>query len=159
MIQIIAAVADNNVIGKDGRIPWDLPVDLAHFKALTTGHTVIMGRKTFESIGHILPDRENIIVSSTIGEIANAVIVGSLQEGIEAASNDEIFIIGGARLYEEALPFADLLYITRVHFSPEGDTYFPFVNWDLYDVVAYRVYDGSRDSVPDCSFITYRKKQ
>ncbi len=159
MIHIIAAVAENNIIGKDNAIPWNIPVDLAHFKALTMGNTMIMGRKTFESIGRILPGRETIVVSNTVDVIDGAIVAHSLQEALQLASNTEIFIIGGARLYEEALSVADMLHITRVHLNPEGDTVFPTVNWAEYEVVAHRAYDGSADHVPDCTFLTYRKKQ
>ncbi len=158
MIHIIAAVAENGVIGKENDIPWHIPEDLAYFKALTTGHSIIMGRRTFESIGRVLPNRENIIVSSTLKSVDGAVIVRSLKEALQIASGTEVFIIGGARLYQEALPLADVLHITRVHIAPDGDTYFPEVEWALYQETARTVYDGSADGVPDCTFITYRRK-
>ena len=159
MIQIIAAVADNGVIGKDNAIPWDIPADMARFKALTTGHTVIMGRKTFESIGRILPNRENIIVSATLTAVEGAKVAHSLQHALQLASCDEIFIIGGAGLYQEALPIAEVLQITQVHAAPDGDTYFPSFNPDDYEIVFHETYDGSTDGVPDCTFFTYRKKR
>ena len=159
MIHIIAAIAENGVIGKDNRIPWEIPADLAHFKSLTAGHTVIMGRKTFESIGRILPNRENIIVSAALTAIEGAEVARSLQHALELASCTEIFIIGGAGLYQEALPLADVLDITHVQLSPEGDTYFPDINWAQYEEVWRKEYDGRADGVPDCTFITYRKKQ
>lgn len=159
MIHIIAAVAKNKVIGKDNRIPWDIPADLDHFKALTMGHTVIMGRRTFESIGHVLPNRENIIVSNTMHTLHGAVVMHSLQEALKAASNEEIFVIGGAGLYREALPLAEYLHITQVDLLPEGDTYFPEIDYTLYDIAAYREYDGTADGMPDCAFVTYRRKR
>ena len=159
MIHVIAAIAENGVIGKDNKIPWDIPADLAQFKALTTGHTVIMGRKTFESIGRILPNRENIIVSATLSVVEGAKVAHSLQHALQLASCAEIFIIGGAGLYQEALPLADVLNITHVQLSPEGDTYFPVIDWAQYEEVWRKEYDGSADNVPDCIFITYRKKQ
>ena len=159
MLHIIAAVADNNVIGKDNQIPWDIPTDLTHFKTLTTGHTIIMGRRTYESIGRVLPNRENIIVSSTLQHVDGAMIAKSLEDALNIASEEEVFIIGGARLYQEALPLADVLDITHVRVSPEGDTYFPTVDWQQYDEVWRQEYNGTIDCVPDCTFITYRKKQ
>ena len=158
MIHIIVALGENNVIGKDNDIPWQIPADLAHFKALTTGHTIIMGRKTFESIGRILPNRQNIIVSSTLSAVEGAHVVSSLQDALQIAGDDEIFVIGGAQLYAEALPLAEQLDITHVHLAPEGDTYFPFVDWSQYEEVWRKEYDGSADYVPNCTFITYRKK-
>jgi len=158
MIHIIAAIAENGVIGKDNRIPWEIPADLAHFKSLTAGHTVIMGRKTFESIGRILPNRENIIVSVALTAIEGAKVARSLQHALQLASCAEIFIIGGAGLYQEALPLADVLDITHVQLSPEGDTYFPDINWAQYEEVWRKEYNGRADGVPDCTFITYRKK-
>jgi dihydrofolate reductase len=159
MIHIIAALGENNVIGKDNGIPWQIPADLAHFKALTMGHTIIMGRKTFESIGRVLPNRENIIVSATLSAVEGAHVVSSLHDALQIAANDEIFVIGGAQLYAEALPLAEQLDITHVHLAPEGDTYFPFVDWSQYEEVWRKEYDGSADYVPNCTFITYRKKE
>ena len=158
MMHLIVACAENNVIGKENTIPWHIPADLAHFKALTTGHTVIMGRKTYESIGRLLPNRENIIVSTTLQSIEGAWVVSSLKEALQKATGDEIFIIGGARLYQEALPLAEQIEITKVHVSPEGDTYFPAVDWSQYEEIWRKEYDGSADGVPDCTFLTYRKK-
>ena len=158
MIHLIAALGENNVIGRDNGIPWQIPADLQHFKALTTGHTIIMGRKTYESIGRVLPNRENIIISSTLSFVDGALVASSLEEGIKAASNKEVFIIGGSQLYAEALPMADQLDITRVHFAPEGDTWFPEVDWSQYQEVWRSEYDGSTDGVPNCTFLTYRKR-
>lgn len=159
MIQIIAAVADNSVIGADNTLPWQIPADLAHFKALTAGHTVVMGRKTFESIGRVLPDRENIIVSGTLKHVDGALVVPSFAAALDLASSNEIFIIGGAQLYKEALPIADVLEITRVHAAPKGDTYFPEVDWTGYEETARQFCAGNAEGVPDCTFITYRKKR
>lgn len=158
MIHLIAALGENNVIGKDNAIPWQIPADLQHFKALTTGHTIIMGRKTYESIGRILPNRENIIVSATLTSVEGALVVTSLEDALKKASNEEIFIIGGAQLYQEALPIVDQLDLTRVHIAPEGDTWFPAIDLNQYQETWRKEYDGSIDGVPDCTFLTYRKK-
>ncbi len=163
MIHIIVAYGANQVIGKDNSIPWNIPADLARFKALTTGHTIIMGRRTYESIGCVLPNRKNIIVSSTLEAVDGAVIMPNLQRGLEIAADDaqygkEIYIIGGAQLYQEALPLAEQLDITHVHLSPDGDTYFPKVDWSQYEEIAREEYDGTADGVPSCSFVTYRRK-
>lgn len=125
-IQIIVALADNFVIGNKGKIPWHLSEDLKHFKAITTGHPVVMGRRTFESIGRVLPNRLNLMVSSTFDKkIEGLVVVKSLNEAIEFAGDKTLMVIGGARMYEEALPLASVLHLTRIRKTVEGDTRFP----------------------------------
>ncbi len=126
MISLIAAVASNRVIGVRGALPWHLPRDLAHFKRTTLGKTVIMGRKTHQSIAAKLPNRENLVVTSNPHLVAEGCKpVPSLEAALEAATNSEKIIIGGATLYTEALPLAETFYLTRVHAEIEGDTYFP----------------------------------
>ncbi len=126
MISLIAAVASNRVIGARGALPWHLPRDLAHFKRTTLGKTVIMGRKTHQSIAAKLPNRQNLVVTSNPHVVAEGCKpVPSLEAALEAATNSEKIIIGGATLYAEALPLAETLYLTRVHAEIEGDTYFP----------------------------------
>lgn len=126
-IYLVAAVASNRVIGVDGKLPWHLPEDLKHFKALTLGHPVIMGRRTWESIGRALPGRRNIVVSRTPGfHPPGAEVVASLAEAWRAvAGADEAFVVGGARLYAEALPEADRIYLTDVVGEVEAETFFP----------------------------------
>lgn len=150
MLNIIAAVSDNGVIGNNGVIPWHLPEDLAHFRELTTGHTVIMGRKTWDSIGHALPDRTNIVVTTQDKTFEGAQTAHSLDEAIEMADTDEVFIIGGGEIYKQAMDKADRLYITRVHITVEGDSRFPEIDkgrWVLRHVVPapfygnYEVYE------------------
>ena len=158
MLHIIVAYGLNRVIGKDNGIPWQIPADLAHFKELTMGHTVIMGRRTYESIGRILPGRENIIVSSTLQAVEGAVVVPTLKDALDAATHEEVFVIGGAALYREALPLAEQLDLTEVHLAPEGDTWFPEIDLSDYEELSRQVYDGTADKVPSCTFITYRKK-
>ena len=152
-LHLIAAVARNRVIGYNGQIPWNIPEDLQHFKELTMGHTVIMGRRTFASIGRPLPGRENIIVTSTLYEIPGCIIVRSLAEALELASREIIFIIGGQQLYKEALPLAEYLDLTFVDAEPEGDTFFPEVNWNDYEEVSREQHAGE----PAYTFVTYRK--
>lgn len=126
MISIIAAVAENGVIGGKNSLLWHIREDLQHFKALTTGHPVVMGRKTFESLGRPLPARRNIVVSRQQLAIAGCETVHSLDEALALFGPDEeIFIIGGAQIYAEALPLADRLHLTRIEHSYEGDTRFP----------------------------------
>ncbi len=127
-ISIIAAVAENNVIGNNNKLIWHISEDLKRFKKLTTGHSVVMGRKTYESLPFKpLPKRKNIVISSQKDlKFEGAVIVNSVKEALEECKNEEeIFICGGAEIYKLFLPVADKLYITKVHKSFEGDTFFP----------------------------------
>ena len=127
-VVMVAAVADNGVIGLGGDIPWSLPEDLRHFRATTTGHTVVMGRRTFESIGHPLPYRTNIVVTRNPGWTADGVFVAhSVAEAVALARDfeGEVMVIGGGHIYAEAMPLADVQVLTEVHRSPEGDTFYP----------------------------------
>jgi len=126
-ISLIAAMAQNRVIGKNNQLPWHMPKDLQHFKALTRGKPVIMGRKTFESIGHPLPKRLNIVISRHADYHApGCQVVHSLTEALDAASPaEEVMIIGGAEIYQQALARADRMYLTYIHQKIEGDSFFP----------------------------------
>lgn len=130
MISIIVAVAENGTIGDKNSLLWHISEDLKHFKAHTSGHPVIMGRKTFESLGRPLPNRHNVVISRQADlEIAGCTVVHSLEEALALFSaNEEVFIIGGAQIYAQALPLADRFLLTRVHHPYEGDTVFPA--WD-----------------------------
>ncbi len=126
MIALIVAYAKNRVIGYKGCIPWKIKGEQKRFKELTSGNVVIMGRKSFEEIGHPLPDRTIIVVSSSKDFTAeNCYTAESLQEAIEMAGDKDIFISGGARLYEEALPIVEKMYVTEIDEVFEGDTFFP----------------------------------
>jgi len=124
---LVVAVARNGVIGRDNALPWRLPADLAHFKKVTMGHPVVMGRRTYESIGKPLPGRQNIVVTHNRAYSApGCTIVGSLDEAWRAAgSADEVCIIGGTTLFEETLPIADVIHFTQVEADVDGDTFFP----------------------------------
>jgi len=130
MVSIIVAMSRNGIIGRDNVIPWKIPADLARFRELTLGHTLIMGRKTFESIGRALPGRRNIVVSRQADYVAKGVVVaGSLPEALQLADGeDEIFICGGGEIYEQALPFAERIYLTLLDCEVDGDTRFPFIS-------------------------------
>ncbi len=129
IISILVAMDKNGVIGRDGDLPWRLPADLRRVKALTTGNTIIMGRKTFDSIGRPLPNRRSIVISrDTSLYIEGAEVVHSLEAALERAQgDDEIFVFGGAEIFRLTLPLAQRLYLTRVHAQVEGDVHFP--NW------------------------------
>ena len=140
-IQIIVAIAKNFVIGNEGQIPWHLSEDLKHFKEITTGHPVVMGRRTFESIGRVLPNRMNIMVSSTFTkEVEGLTVVKSLAEAIDLVGDKTLMVIGGARMYAEALPLASTLHLTPIDKEFAGDTKFPdFTKYPfkLHDDVAF----------------------
>jgi dihydrofolate reductase len=126
-ISIVVAVAANGVIGRDNQLPWHLPADLRHFKQTTMGKPILMGRKTWESIGRPLPGRTNIVITRDSGyAAAGCVVVNSIDEALMAAgSQHEIMLIGGAELYRQVLPRTDTIYLTRIHEDFEGDTVFP----------------------------------
>jgi dihydrofolate reductase len=152
-LAIIAAVARNGVIGRNGELPWRLPEDLRHFKRTTSGHAVIMGRKTHESIGFALPKRLNIVVTRQAGfDAPGCSVVHSMEEALALAweSDEEPFVIGGAGLYAAAVPLATRLVITEVQVEVEGDTFFPPVDFDLFDEVERRDAQGM-------SFVTWER--
>lgn len=132
-VSLVVAVADNGVIGRAGGLPWHLPDDLKHFKAVTLGKAVLMGRRTFESIGRALPGRRNLVLSrarSLSGSVSGIEYVTSVEEGCAliargARDSSDLCVIGGAQVYELALPLATRIYLTRVHAVVEGDVYFP----------------------------------
>ncbi|MCH5251467.1 MAG: dihydrofolate reductase [Lachnospiraceae bacterium] len=133
MIAIIAAMAKNRVIGHNGKIPWDIPEDREHFKKLTMGNIVVMGRKTYEEIGHPLPGRTTYLVSATKQvEEKNCHTVQSLREVVERERGQNIFICGGVGLYKEAMKVADCIYLTELDAEVEGDTLFPVIEPEVF---------------------------
>lgn len=130
-ISLIVAMADNRVIGRNGQMPWHLSADLQRFKVTTMGSPIMMGRKTFDAIGRPLPGRENLIISRNADfQRPNCRVFTSIESGLDYASDsDELFVIGGATLYEALLPAADYLYLTLINRSFEGDTYFPEIDY------------------------------
>lgn len=147
-VTIIAAVARSGVIGADGDMPWRLPGDLPRLKAMTVGHVVVMGRRTYDSIGSPLPDRTTIVVTRSRDwspDVPGDVHVAhSVPDALEMAAgfDDEIFIFGGAEIYRQTLDLADRLEITEVHGEPDGDTYFPDVDWTWWRETARVPNDG-----------------
>ena len=143
-ISIIAAVARNGVIGHEGRMPWHLPEELAHFKAVTMGHALVMGRSTFESIGRVLPGRRTIVLTrDPAWQHPGVEAAHSFAEAVSLAGPaDEVFVAGGAQVYAAALPVTDALVMTWVDAEPEGDTYFPQVDWDDWREDVREPHDG-----------------
>lgn len=160
-LSLIWAMGRNRVIGVDNRLPWRLPADLKRFRALTTGHTILMGRKTYESFPRPLPDRRHIIITTdrNYRAASGCIVVHDLEAALAAAgSDDEVFVIGGASLYAQTLPNADRLYLTLIDAEFEGDTRFPdFDERDWQEV-------GREDHAPDeqnpyaYSFVTLEKR-
>lgn len=134
-ITIVAAVAANGVIGRNGGLPWHLPEDQDRFKRLTTGHVLVMGRRTYESIGRALPGRINVVVTRQPGWRADGVdVAASLDAALEASAThgSHVFVVGGSEIYRLALPLADAMALTMVDDCPDGDTYFPDVDWSQW---------------------------
>ncbi len=155
MIALIVAYANNQVIGNNGCIPWKIKGEQKRFRELTTGNVVIMGRRSYEEIGRPLPNRTTIVVSSTKkfdGE--NCFTAKSLEEAIEIAGDRDIYISGGARLYEEALPIVDKMYITEINCEIEGDTYFPQFDKEQFVKEIDEVVEGE---IP-YTYVTYTRK-
>ena len=159
-LALIAAVADNGVIGADNRLPWRLPADLRRFRELTLGHTVIMGRRTWESLPHALPGRQNIVVSRRRPYVADGVeVVASLDEALARASlPPPAYCIGGGELYREALSRATRLYVTEVHGTYEGDTTFPAIDRAEWRESARDAFAGDASGTPAYSFVTYDRQ-
>jgi dihydrofolate reductase len=133
-VTIVVAIGENNAIGKDNELLWYLPKDLRHFKTITNGHTVIMGRKTFESVGKPLPNRRNIIITrNTDLQIEGAEVVHTIEDALELAKEaGEVFIIGGEEIYKIAMKHTDKIYLTVVHENFEADAYFPEIDKNLW---------------------------
>lgn len=157
MITIIAAVAKNNALGKDNQLIWHLPADLKRFKKITLGHHIIMGRKTFESLGKPLPNRTTIIVTRNTNYSAEGcIVVNSLDEAINTAKVDKNpFILGGAEIYKQALEIADVLDLTLVHYEFEADTFFPKINFNNWKEVSREDFKADDKNKYDYSFVKY----
>lgn len=154
MIALIAAVAKNRVIGNKGCIPWKIKGEQKRFKELTMGNAVIMGRRTYEEIGKPLPDRTTIVVSNTKNfDSENCLTARSLAETIKLAGGKDIYVSGGARLYEEALPLTEKMYITEIDCDIEGDTYFPIFEEERFVKEINRKFEGE---IP-YTYVTYTK--
>ncbi len=159
-ISIINAMAKNRAIGINNALPWRCPEDLRHFKALTMGHHMIMGRKTFDSIGKPLPGRTSVVVTRNRDlKIEGCVVAHSLQAAIGACAGDEeIFVVGGAELYAQALPLADMLYLTEIQQDFAGDAFFPEFDKTAWQELSRSVHRQTEPQPLDYHFVTYRRK-
>ena len=160
LITLVVAVASNGVIGRDGNLPWHLPADLAHFKTTTMGKPILMGRRTWESLGRPLPGRDNIVITRQKDYVAEGCqVVHSLPEALRAAGDvEEVMIIGGAGLYEEALPLARRIEMTRVHGEIPGDTRFPWLNQSEWEEVGRVEREADEDNAWPLSFVNLERR-
>lgn len=160
---LVAAVAENGVIGRDGALPWRLKSDLQHFRALTIGHPLLMGRKTYESIGRPLPGRTSIVVTRDQAFAAPGIVVAAnLADGLDAARGDAlrrgagaIMVIGGADIYAQTMPLASRLEITRVHANPQGDTCFPAIDPAVWREVARRPMEAGKKDEAAVTYLSF----
>lgn len=168
-VSIIAAVSENGVIGNKGRLPWHLPDDMKHFRILTEGHPVIMGRKTYASIPEHhrpLPGRQNIVITRQKGlQIPGCEVVHSLEEALDSclksnvsSPTKEVFVIGGGEIYREALPFAQRIYLTRVHATVDGDAFFPEIPLQEWERIREERHKKDQKNPNAFTFQEYRRK-
>lgn len=160
MIVLIAAVADNNALGKNNQLVWHLPNDFKHFKTLTSGHYIIMGRKTFESLPKPLPNRTHIVISRQKNyKPQGCIVVESIQEALSICPpNEDTYVIGGGEIYTIAMPFADKLEITRVYNKFDADVFFPEINEEKWDLIASSFQSKDEKHLYDYCYQTYLKK-
>lgn len=161
MLTIIAAASENNALGKDNDLVWHLPNDFKRFKALTTGHHIIMGRKTFESFPKPLPNRTHVVITRQKDyEVPEGcIVVSSLKKAIDfCPANEENFIIGGGQIYKQAIDISDKIELTRVHACIEADTFFPEIDSDKWNLVSEEFHPKDERHKYDFTYLTYLKK-
>ena len=159
MISIIVAIAENGVIGDKNALLWNIKEDMRRFRTTTMGHPVVMGRKTFESIGRPLPKRTNVVITRGDSEFEGCIVAHSIEEAVKMFSPDEeVFIIGGAQIYKQALPLADKLYLTVVHRNYEGDTSFPEIDYSEWREVAREEFERGEEYDGAFTFIDFIRR-
>ena len=157
-ISIVVAFSEGNVIGRNNRLIWNLSEDLKRFKAMTTGHTVLMGRKTYESIGKSLPNRRNIVLTSIPESIIDCITVASFEDAIDVADGEtELFVIGGESVFRQTLPIADKLYITEVHANLPGNAKFPDIDYSEWKETFREAHKADEKNQYDYTFINYER--
>lgn len=160
-LAILAAVSANHVIGLNNSLPWHLPADLKHFKQLTTGHIVVMGRRTFDSIGKPLPDRINVVLSRQCDfDVPGIITVRSIQEVLDHFTNDDrqIFVIGGAEIYRQTLPLCQRLYLTEIQQDFTGDTFFPEYDRNSWLEVSREIHHTTDENSLEYHFVVLDRK-
>ena len=167
-VSIVAARSENDIIGRGPDIPWHLPADLKHFKKLTTGHTIVMGRKTFDTIGRALPNRRTIVITrNTDFDNPDVTAASSLEEALRVAAQDpyerdgqvDIFIVGGGEIYKHALPRAATMFLTRVHAMIEGDVRFPEFGDEEWQCVSSERHPADEKNAFDYTFEVWERRQ
>ncbi|WPY98134.1 dihydrofolate reductase [Christiangramia sp. OXR-203] len=161
MITMIAAAAENNALGKDNDLVWHLPDDFKRFKRLTSGHHIIMGRKTFESFPKLLPDRTHVIITRKEDySPENTIVVHSMEEALKVSKlDDQAFIIGGGEIYKMGMEYADRIELTRVHGEFEADTHFPEIDKSEWGIVKDQFHDKDEKHDYSFTYLTYERKQ
>ena len=150
---------ENRLIGSNNDLPWHLPADLQRVKQLTTGHAIILGRKNYESIGRPLPNRKNIVITTNPDyEAPGCIVVNSIDAAIDAAEGEDIYIFGGARIYEQMFDLAERMYLTLIHATFEGDTWFPEYKPDDWEVIEQQDFSADDKNKYEYSFVTLEKK-
>ena len=159
MLSLIVAISENHVIGREGQLPWHLSADLKRFKQLTMGHHIVMGRKTYDSIGRQLPGRTSVVLTRQTDWAVEGVLTASdLETALELAGDDEeVFVIGGSQIYQLALPLVDRLYVTRVRASVSGDTYFPEITGEQWQLEQNDSFSADEKNDHDYSFLIYSR--
>ena len=155
MIALVVAYDRNKAIGKDGKMPWNIPGELKRYRELTTGNAIVMGRRTYEAVGYPLPDRLNIVITSTIDHIDGCLVAGSLEEAIALAGENDVYISGGAGVYKEALDMVDVMYITEIDAVYDADTFFPDFDETLFEKTIEETYHEEETY----TYVTYTRKQ
>lgn len=160
ILSIIAAMSENRVIGKDKGLPWYLPADLQFFKSKTLGHTVIMGRKTFDSVGKPLPNRRNIVITRQSNfSVEKVETAHSIEQALALVEGEEeVFIAGGGEIYRQSLAIADRIYLTIVHHKLDGDTFFPPFDESEWDLIEKKDRPADNKNQYSCSFLTYFRR-
>jgi len=159
MLSLIVAISDNQIIGREGQLPWHLSADLQRFKQLTMGHHIVMGRKTYDSIGRQLPGRTSIVLTRQSDWAVEGVVTATDFESAltQAGDDEEVFVIGGSQIYQLALPLVDRLYVTRVHATVQGDTYFPDITTDQWQLKQTDSFAADEKNDHDYSFLVYQR--
>lgn len=157
-VTIVVAIAQNHAIGRDNQLLWNLPRDLKHFKDITTGHTVIMGRKTYESVGKPLPKRRNIIITRQNITIEGCEVVASIEDALAlCADEEEVFVVGGAEIYRQAMHLTNRIYLTIVKKDFEADSFFPPIDAEEWKTVAQEDFEPDEKNPLPFSFITLER--
>ena len=159
IVSIVVAISENNAIGKNNQLLWYLPADLKHFKNITTGHTVIMGRKTYDSVGKPLPNRRNIIITRQDITIEGCEVVKSIEDALAlCTAEEEAFIVGGAEIYRQSIHLTDRIYLTIVHQKFDADSFFPEINYTEWKETEHEDHQPDEKNKIPYSFITLDRR-